>query len=178
MKKVLALVMALVMVLALCACGQQAAPAATQAPAAEAAAPAAEAAPAAQKFTMDVALHSVDSVAEPAVEQFKEAVETATDGNVTVNIFYGGQLDTEAENITQLSTGEVQCALLGSLYPEQVLPEYNITGIPFAFPSEEAVEDYWNGEIGQTMSALSIERADIRLAGLVSRGARLLTSNK
>lgn len=133
---------------------------------------------AAGKYTIDVALHAVDGTSEAACAMFKEAVEKATDGNVVVNIFEGGALGTEAENITQLSTGEVQCALLGSLYPEQVLPEYNITGIPFAFPSEEAVEEYWNGEVGEKMAALSIERADIHLAGLVSRGARLLTSNQ
>ena len=45
MKKIIALLMALVMVLALCACGGSSAPAATAAPAQEAA-PAAEAAPA------------------------------------------------------------------------------------------------------------------------------------
>lgn len=174
MKKLLALVLALVMVFALCACGQSATSTTTttsEAPAATEAAPA-------EKFTIDIALHSVDNTAEGAAAMFKEAVEAGTGGNVTVNIFTGGNLGTEAENITQLSTGEIQCALLGSLYPEQVLPEYNITGIPFAFPSEEAVEEYWNGEIGEKMAALSIERADIRLAGLVSRGARQLTSNK
>ncbi len=157
MKKLLALMLAVMMIVAL-------------------AVPSASAAK--DTFTIDVALHSTDTISEEAVDMFKEAVEKGSEGKITVNVFKGGELGTEAENITQLSTGEINCALLGSLYPEQVLPEYNVTGIPFAFPSEEAVEEYWNGEIGKTMEGLSIERADIKLAGLVSRGARQLTSNK
>ena len=59
MKKFLALMLALCMVFALCACGQQAAPAATEAPAAEATeAPAAEE-PAAVEIKVGIAAPAV-----------------------------------------------------------------------------------------------------------------------
>ena len=39
-------------------------------------------------------------------------------------------------------------------------------------------EEYWTGELGEKMEQESIENANIHLAGLVRRGARLLTANK
>lgn len=169
MKKALALCMALVMAVSCVSCGSKTEPGEDNS---------SSPAGGGETYTIDIALHTVDGTSEDACDRFKEAVESATNGNITVNIFDGGTLGTEAENITQLSTGEIQCALLGSLYPEQVLPEWNITGIPFAFPSVEAVEEYWTGELGEKMEQESIENANIHLAGLVRRGARLLTANK
>ena len=131
-----------------------------------------------EKFEINIALHTKDGTSEEACAMFKKEVESKTNGNISVKIYENGTLGTEAENITQVSSGELNSALLGSLYPQQVLSEYNASGIPFAFPDVEAVEDYWNGSVGEEMRKVSIDKSNIKLVGLIRRGPRLLTANK
>lgn len=76
MKKILALVLALCMVFALCACGSQQAPTATEAPAADAPAAEAPAAPAAgEKTSINVCIASEPDTIDPALNS---AVDGAT----------------------------------------------------------------------------------------------------
>lgn len=78
MKKILALVLALCMVFALCACGSQQAPAATEAPAADAPAadaPATEAPAADGKTSINVCIASEPDTIDPALNS---AVDGAT----------------------------------------------------------------------------------------------------
>jgi len=175
MKRVLVLILATLMMVSAVACT-----APTPASPATPADPAASGAPAAsgEKFEISIALHTKDGTSEEACAMFKKEVESKTNGNISVLIFENGTLGTEAENISQVSSGEINCALLGSLYPQQILSEYNASGIPFAFPDVEAVEDYWNGPVGEEMRQVSISKSNIKLAGLIRRGPRLLTANK
>lgn len=76
MKKILALVLALCMVFALCACGSQQAPTATEAPAADAPAAEAPAAPAAgEKTSINVCIASEPDTIDPALNS---AIDGAT----------------------------------------------------------------------------------------------------
>lgn len=178
-KKITGILLAASITFSLTACGGTSSTSQSSSPASGAPAPSVSSTPAGgQKFEFDIALHTKDGTSEEACASFKKTVEEKTDGNVVVSIFENGTLGTEAENITQVSTGEITSALLGSLYPQQVLPEYNASGIPFAFPDVDAVEEYWNGPVGDKMRQISIESTNLRLVGLVRRGPRQLTANK
>ena len=106
MKKILALLSAVLMVFALCACGQTAAPAA-EAP--EATSPAAEA-PAAEPAIAPVVLRV--SMAEAAtdnkaiaIEQVKKNIEERTEGRVVLEIYCNGELGTFQEDVEAITQG-------------------------------------------------------------------------
>ena len=90
MKKILCLIMALVMVFSLCACGaKEEAPAAPAAPAEKAeAAPAAPAAPAEEPVEINIGhIYATNHAIGQACEVFKEKVEELSGGSVSVVIY-------------------------------------------------------------------------------------------
>ncbi len=132
-----------------------------------------------QKFEINNGIHTAETATEArACELFKKLVEERSGGNITVNNFPGAVLGTELENLGQLKSGELQMTILGAVGPQQIIPEYDATNLPFAFPSVQAVEEYWNGPIGDKIKALMIERNKARLIGMIRRGPRHLTANK
>ena len=58
-----------------------------------------------QDVEINIALHTADGIHDEAVKLFKTKIEEASGSAITVNVFENGTLGTEAENVTQLSTG-------------------------------------------------------------------------
>ena len=136
MKKLLALLLALVMVLALCACGAktEAPAAAPEAPAAEpdAAAPAAEpdaAAPDAGgaytgeplSITFNCNYQETETGGILATH-FKDTLEEMTGGAITVNIAYGGTLFTSDDELDACGDGAIQMMIFGHTRHADELP--------------------------------------------------------
>ncbi|MDO4549581.1 MAG: hypothetical protein Q4D04_15940, partial [Clostridia bacterium] len=77
------------------------------------------------------ALHtSADGIEAKTVEKFAELVAERTGGEIEVMVFAGGSLGTEQENLTQISTNEIQFCVFGDVFTAQVLQENNATAIP------------------------------------------------
>lgn len=151
MKKLLALMMALAMVFALCACGGSTteAPAAEPAaPAAEQAAPAAEAAPAAPaaapdpnapagtldgedyyKWTMSTSQNDGTWYAL-LMEDFAAEVEARTEGHITFDIHHGNTLGSPEDIYNGMITGTIDVVNLG-MSQAGSFPVSDITQIPF-----------------------------------------------
>lgn len=114
MKKFLAMLLALVMVLGLCACGSSSAPKAeapaADAPAADAPAadaPAAEADPA-DDFYLDIKFSNVFNPKEwnyKASEKLAQEITEKTDGHITVTYYGTNELDCYADSVTQAVNG-------------------------------------------------------------------------
>ena len=135
MKKILALLLALTMVLALAACGGQSAPAATQAPAEEAAnQPAEEAAPAeetAPAEEIELIVFAAASMTETLTE-IKGLYEAANPGvKITYNFDSSGTLKTQIQEGAEcdlfISAGQKQMNQLDSAVSEEV----NTEGLDF-----------------------------------------------
>lgn len=184
MKKVLAVLLSLAMVTGLAACGSKE-PAQAPAPEqgtegeAETEAPAEEPAAAPdQVYKITAALHTnAGAIEDQTFQVFKEKVEAATNGGITVEIFAGASLGTEQENLTQIKTGEIQMALFGDVFLAQILGEYNATSIPFVFPDIEAVESYW-ASIEEEVDKTVLEKGNMMIVGRQRRAPRMLTADK
>ncbi len=121
MKKVLAITMSLAAMVSLTACGGgNSAPAATEAPAAgtqaeagaDTAAEGGEAAGSSSgdKYDLKLATNlAEDHVACQGYYAFADAVETATDGHVTVTVYSGEQLGKESDVTSAVSMGAKTC---------------------------------------------------------------------
>ena len=129
-----------------------------------------------QDVEINIALHTADGIHDEAIKLFKEKIEEASGGAITVNVYENGTLGTEAENVTQLSTGEIECAILSTLYSGNILAEWDVTAIPFLFESMEDVESFWY-EYWDEMQEQSIANSNIRMIALLTRGSRCLSAD-
>lgn len=135
--KVLSLILALAMLLTLCACGSKPAEAApdTQEPAAEAPAEAAskpaeaedKTAPAEEDLGEPVVLTAINAFAENdfaaiCISHFCDLVEEESGGNITFNRYFGGTFCTVPEEFGYVSSGAADfCTILQDTALEQLL---------------------------------------------------------
>ncbi len=115
MKKTLSLILALVMVLGMAACGQSAAPAAPAPAASAAPAPAEPAAapaePAAEPLVLRYAsVYTQSSTYGQAMEKFKSIVEEKSNGSMIIDCFYDAALGAESDMIQSQKEGGIEIA--------------------------------------------------------------------
>lgn len=140
MKKTFAMLLAIVMTLALCACGQSAAPAATEAPAAtgtEAADTAAGEA-AAPAYTFKLAHAMMENTPQHmGAVKFQELVAEKTNGQVEITIFPAGQMGSDTEVAEMLQTNAIDCAIIPTAKLSGFYAPLQVIDLPFLFPSKE-----------------------------------------
>ena len=150
MKKLFALLLAVVMVLSLAACGGNSAPAATEAPKSDA--PAAEA-PAAD--TSDVAndpkvtlvyaeVNPEDTIVGKTAAEFKRLVEELSGGSITIDVRYSGVLGSENDVLDAIIGGDDSIDM--SRISAFALTSYGakksmLLSIPYTFVSRD---HWWN----------------------------------
>ena len=95
-----------------------------------------------------------DAPTHPAQEiatQFGKLVQERTDGSVTVRVFAGGQLGSEVNIVSGLSTGIVDLAMHTTGFLESLFPKIQAIDLPFLFPNNAAAERVLDGPIGQEL---------------------------
>jgi tripartite ATP-independent transporter DctP family solute receptor len=134
----------------------------------------------AAQYEINIAIHTYGNEANETLtaEYFKKIVEERSKGEIVVKNFPNGTLGTELENVAQIKTGEVECALLSANAYQQIIPEYEVTGLPFSFPSAAAVDEYWAGEFAPVIAEALATRNNTVMYGLLHRGARMLTASR
>lgn len=185
MKKLISILMAMVMMLAVVGCAAPAAEVpAAEAPAAEAPAakaPASEEAdPLADLEPIKINLASTYASADSqvvAANKFKEIVEERSNGKITVEIFADGVMGGEADNLEMCSFGEIEMLVVGTLCITNYAPQYSFFDAPFIFENAEHMMNTWDGELGDEMRAL-MEENGLTMIGRMGRGYRYITSNE
>lgn len=136
--KLLALLLAVVMVFALCACGQTAAPAASEAPAE---APAEGEAPAeAPADTIVLKCAFNQTITNPEAQTLQwigEQLLEATDGRYTIEVYPDAQLGDQAQTLEQVVMGTLDMALVANSIVETYCPDFAILGTPYVYDSIE-----------------------------------------
>ena len=180
-KRLLSILLALSLTLALCACGAPAAPAAESTNAPEAAAPAEEPAASELDDLPDMKIifstgYPADSGVGKAAVYLKELVEERSNGKLTVEVHTDGTMGSDKENIELLTIGEIQMASIGALAITTLAPEYSFFDAPFVFRSKEHFQAVWNGELGDGVRQIWLDN-NIRYVDYLGRGYRYFTSN-
>ena len=187
MKKLLALLLALVMVLALCACGAKTdePAAAPEAPAAEPEAPAAE--PAADGgYTgepLNITFNSSYQETETGgilAAHFKDTLEEMTGGAITVNIAFGGTLFTPDDELDACGDGAIQMMIFGHTRHTDQLPL--LCAIPdFAPDSVQNAKDYFESVFADPAAGAAInaeaEAYGIKYLSVNAGGANYFLAN-
>lgn len=185
MKKLLALLLAAVMVLTLCACGAKpdepaAAPEAPAAP--DAAAPAADGAYTGDPLNIIFSCTFQETATGgELVTYFKKQVEELSGGAITVNVAYGGTLFGDADQLDGVATGAVNMIALGHNPHAAKLPL--LCSVPdFAPDSVQNALDYFNNLlfINPDSSAVlqaEAERNGIKYLSVLAGGANAFVAS-
>ena len=175
MKKLIALLLALTMVFALCACGakEEAAPAA--------AAPAQEAAPADPAFTITMKLGYTgndETLSSTYMVKWAEAVKAASDGRIVIETYSSGQLGTGVEMIEAVDLGTLDMTLADYSLVQTYLPEIGILSLPCIIEDYDHMWEIYNGEVGQELNARLEANSNLKLLGTFYNGFRYIGSVK
>ena len=176
MKKIFALLLALTMVFALCACGQTAAPA-TEAPAEEAPA---EAAPAAEALVLKIGIstNEEDPRAKGAL-QFADEIAEKTGGAITAQLYPAGQLGGDADLINSLAldSGTVDVIITDASNFATYEPKMGISALPFNFADFDQAWAFMDGEIEAEAEA-GLLNHNMRVLAHYCNGFRCVTNSK
>lgn len=152
MKRFLALILALVCIFSLAACGQDAAPATTTDTSAEATE--APAAPAEDAIIYKVSCGVADTHFEAAaLKEMEKYVEEATAGSIDIQIFTNNQLGDDKEALELIQQGVVQMCPSGTGVLCNFEPSFNFFSSPYLFKNYEQLAEVLNGEWGQKLLA-------------------------
>ncbi|MFQ5973270.1 MAG: TRAP transporter substrate-binding protein [Alphaproteobacteria bacterium] len=109
---------------------------------------------------------------------FKKHVEELSDGRVAVELFLGGQMGSEQDNVTQVSTGIMNVA---SMAVNNVTPFSPIVGfatLPYMFNNLEEAWAVLDSPLRDDLNETMIEQGNFRAIAWMTGGFRVLTNSK
>jgi tripartite ATP-independent transporter DctP family solute receptor len=112
-----------------------------------------------------------------AAQEFARLVQAKTNGHIKVELFANGTLFNEPDEMEALQRGNVQMIAPSFSNISEVIPEWAVMDLPFAFQSDEAVDEAFNGPIGQILFQ-SLEAKGMVGLGYWANGFQQMTSNK
>lgn len=182
MKKLLAMLLAMAMVLSLAACGGSSAPA-TEAPVAEATEAPAEEAPDTEAtenvgdpITLVFSIAAVPTDAHGAAQKvFKEKLEEVSGGNITVECYDSGTLYGQDTEHDALKNGDVDIIYSSASWLTDGSPWVSMFTAGYVFQSYEHMTAVLNGEIGQDMFNKIAEEQNILPLGAYYLGTRQIS---
>lgn len=117
-----------------------------------------------------------EHTASQAMVMFKEEVEDATNGDLTINLFPDMQLGGASENVDQVRSGVVFAVVSSIAYYTRVVPEFEAVSLPFIFPSREAAFRVMDGPVGEIFNK-KMDDAGFVTLGYGELGFRHVTNN-
>ena len=184
MKKILAMLLALAMVLSLCACGAKEEPAPETSAQPETSATPEDAATEPEYTYQTITLKwgtvsSEGTVVVDAMNEFAEAIKEATNGNVTIDVYPGSVLGSVSDMIEQCQLGTLAMA---NTQPSTLAglgaSELYVLSMPYLFSSFDQRWEVLYGDIGKELSDVVTEK-DSGLVGFsyFGDGARNFFTN-
>ncbi|WP_282937175.1 DctP family TRAP transporter solute-binding subunit [Paenibacillus sp. RC67] len=112
-----------------------------------------------------------------AAQEFARLVKEKTNDRVKVEVYPNGVLYSEVDEIDALQQGSVQ--MIAPSFPNlsELVPSWMALDLPFAFPTNEAVQEAFEGPIGSTLFG-QLERVNMVGMAYWGNGFKQITSNK
>ncbi|CAG7615316.1 C4-dicarboxylate-binding periplasmic protein DctP [Paenibacillus solanacearum] len=112
-----------------------------------------------------------------AAQKFADLVKEKTSGRVSVEVFPNGVLYTEKDEVDALMRGDIQLIAPAFANISERVPAWELFDLPYAFLSEEAVEEAFAGEIGRILFK-KLESSNMAGLAYWSNGFKQMTSNR
>lgn len=113
-----------------------------------------------------------------ALEQFEKEVEEKTNGAVQVELYGDAQLGNATDTIEGMQLGTIECAFASTAAVSQFVPEFYYVDAPFIFRDADHAHAVVDGEVGQIIGDASIEKQGIRVLGWMDTAFRNIYSSK
>jgi tripartite ATP-independent transporter DctP family solute receptor len=113
------------------------------------------------------------------LEKFKELAEKYSNGKIQVNLFIGGQLGSEQDNVQQCSTGMTHISIMAVNNVTPFSPAVGFMTLPYIFPKiEDAYKLFESDYVQKDLNGLMVKQANVRALGWLVGGYRVLTNSK
>jgi len=123
------------------------------------------------------AVTNPDFVHTKASFWFKECVEKAAPGKLSVVVHHSAALGSETQVLQQIQLGTTQMSVCTTGPIEAFVPEIKALEMPFVFPTYEAADRVLDGPIGQEF-AKKFEKSGFVALAFLDNGFRNVTNSK
>ncbi|UZJ76930.1 DctP family TRAP transporter solute-binding subunit [Fictibacillus sp. KU28468] len=110
-----------------------------------------------------------------AAQKFADLVDQKSNHRVKVEVFPNGSLYSDKEELEALKDGRVQMIAPATSKLGGVSSKWQVLDLPFAFPTETAINDGLNGDIGKSLLA-SLNSQKIKGLGFWVNGLKQITN--
>ncbi len=111
-----------------------------------------------------------------AALKFASLVKEKSNGQVEVRVYPNGMLYSETVGIDALRRGDIQMIAPAFSNLSSLIPQWLAMDLPFAFPSQKAVDEAFNGEIGGELFR-TLESKNMKGLAFWSNGFKQMTNN-
>ena len=111
------------------------------------------------------------------MEKFKELLEKSSGGRIKVNIFPGGQLGGDQQNLSALQGGTLEMVSMNSGILASIVKDFGVYDFPFMFANGKEADTVVDGTFGKKLHAKLEEKGVVGL-GYYELGFRHLTNSK
>ena len=169
MKKILAMILCVAMVFALCACGAPAA-----APSAPPADGGAELDPVEIVFAIPNGATNIETI---YAEKWMELVTERSEGKITFDYTNAGALGSYAELLEGVENGVYNMTITEPSYIQTYVPESVVLSLPMIYGDYAEATEILDGEVGQTYNALVSEQSNLKVLNYFYCGFRYVCSH-
>lgn len=179
MKKAIALVLAIIMMLSLAACGTSAK---TETPAEQPAKPADTVAPAEPtevepEYVITVSVTTADdSACNKAIYYMADLVKEKSGGKVVMEVYPNGTMANDIGSVEGVQMGTIGMTLVSSANYTQFDKNQAVFDLPFLFPTKEDAYKFFDSELAAELAA-SLDDYGFHCFGYMDYGYRLLTND-
>ncbi|MBU8907683.1 TRAP transporter substrate-binding protein [Desertibacillus haloalkaliphilus] len=113
-----------------------------------------------------------------AFYEFKDVVEKESDGRIEVDVLHSGQLGGHADYIDGLQLGSIQAAEINTAVLSSLDDRLLIFDMPYLSNDMEHQRSVIKSGIGDDLSAVLEEKADIKIVGWLQRSSRNVYSSR
>jgi len=163
MKKWLALLMVLVMVLSLAACSSETETAATTETAAAGSTDTTESAPVDEEVTLIFSVNAVPGDAHyEAMMKFEEVAEAKSNGSIKVDTFHSGSLFKQDQELAAVKSGQADIVYMSASWLAEGSPWISMFSAGYMFKSYEHMTAALNGEVGEEVFSTVVSEQGVR----------------
>lgn len=112
-----------------------------------------------------------------AARKFAQLMNERTAGYVEVQVFPNGYLYKDGEEIDALRRGDLQIIIPATSKVTQLVPEWGVIDLPFAFEDVDEVYEYLSSDIGKELMD-KLKKVDMVALAIWDNGFKQITNNR
>jgi tripartite ATP-independent transporter DctP family solute receptor len=113
-----------------------------------------------------------------AAKLFADTANEKSDGRITIELLFSGQLGSEADMIDSMRISGLDMMLGFPTNWTNIVPEMGVYDLPFMFQDIDQVRRLQEGEFGETLANIVETKTDIKVLGWWRQGFRHIYSTK